>query len=128
MAAVYYRFDGASARYAVAVGVVHPDSLPLRGSAAWRGDMVGLDSSNRAVRGGAGLAIADLSDPSVDVTLAPRGRAAMRWEDLPVTSGGFSGERRADGYIRGGFHGRGAGEAGGVFERNGITGAFGASR
>ena len=127
-AAIYGRDDGASARYAVAVGVVRPDSLPLQGSATWRGDMVGLDANNRAVRGGAELAIPDLSDPLVDVTLTPAARAAMRWRGLPVRDGGFSRKSRADDYIRGEFYGRDAGEAGGVFERNGIVGAFGAKR
>ena len=127
-AAIYERLDGASARYAVAGGVVRPDSLPLQGSATWRGDMVGLDANNRAVRGGAELAIPDLSDPLVDVTLTPRARAAMRWRGLPVRDGGFSQRRRPNDYIRGEFYGRRAGEAGGVFERNGIVGAFGAER
>ncbi|MCY4242174.1 MAG: hypothetical protein OXD36_10585 [Rhodobacter sp.] len=126
--AIYARLDGASARYAAAFGVVRPDSLPLQGSATWRGDMVGLDANNRSVRGGAELAIPDLSDPLVDVTLTPRARAAMRWRGLPVRDGGFSEELRRDDYIRGEFYGRRAGEAGGVFERNGIVGAFGAER
>jgi len=52
----------------------------------------------------------------------------MRWRGLPVTDGGFSEKRRADDYIRGGFHGRRAEEAGGVFERNGIVGAGGVKR
>ena len=127
-AAVHQRFDGTTARYALAYGETHPNSLPLTGSATWRGDMVGLDANSRAVRGGAEITVADLSDPLADVTLTPRARAAMRWRGLPVIGGGFSEERRRDDYIRGEFYGRRAGEAGGVFERNGIVGAFGAER
>jgi len=82
-------------------------------------------------RGAAGPAVPDLSlpDPSVDVTLTPRARAAMRWRGLCRSrTGGFPENRHAAGRIRGGFHGREADEAGGVLGRNGIAGAFGAMR
>jgi len=36
------------------------------GSATWRGDMAGLDANNRAVRDGATLTVADLTDPRAD--------------------------------------------------------------
>ena len=52
----------------------------------------------------------------------------MRWERLPIVGGGFSERLRPDDCIGGGFHGRDAGEAGGVFERGGVVGAFGAER
>ena len=127
-AAIHQRFDGTTARYALAYGETHPNSLPLTGSATWRGDMAGLDADNRGVRGGAEITVADLSDPLADVTLTPRARAAMRWQGLPVIGGKFSEELRRDDYIRGEFYGRSAGEAGGVFERSGVVGAFGAER
>ena len=127
-AAVHQRFDGTTARYALAYGETHPNSLPLTGSATWRGDMAGLDANSRAVRGAAEITVADLSDPLADVTLTPRARAAMRRESLPVTGGEFSERLRPDDCIRGGFYGREAEEAGGVFERGGIVGAFGAER
>ena len=127
-AAVHQREDGTTARYALAYGETHPNSLPLTGSATWRGDMAGLDANSRAVRGAAEITVADLSDPLADVTLTPRARAAMRWNGLPVIGGKFSEELRRDDYIRGEFYGRSAGEAGGVFERNGVVGAFGAER
>jgi len=126
--AVYGRVDGAAVRYAAVGGVVHPNSLPSIGSATWRGDMVGLDDNNRAVRGGAEITVANFTDPLADVTLTPRARAAMRWRGLPIADGGFSGSRGPEDYIRGEFYGRDAGEAGGVFERNGVVGAFGAER
>ncbi len=52
----------------------------------------------------------------------------MSWNGLPVRSGGFSQKQPVSNYIKGEFYGRQAEEAGGVFERNGIVGAFGAKR
>ena len=120
------RDDGFTARYAAAGGVAHPDSPPLAGSASWRGDTVGLDGDSRVVRGGAEITVASLTDPLADVTLTPRARAAMRWNGLPIADGGFSGSRGPEDYVRDGFYRRNAEEAGGVFEREGIVGAFGA--
>ena len=54
-------------------------------------------------------------------------KADMRWEGVPIMQGGF----RADGgsgRVEGRFWGSDHVEAGGVFRRNGITGAFGAKR
>ncbi|MCY4005751.1 MAG: hypothetical protein OXE84_02840 [Rhodobacteraceae bacterium] len=119
--------SGLEARYAY-VGGVKANSLPAQGSAIWRGDMVGLDANNRAVRGEAELTLEDWTDPRLDVTLTPQGRSVMTWEDLPVAAGRFSQQRRIDDYIRGEFYGRAATETGGVFERGGLVGAFGAAR
>lgn len=127
-AAIYGRTDGFSGRYAVSAGVVHPNSLPFQGSATWNGDMVGLDSNNRTVRGGATLTIADFSAPRVDVTLTPNGRSAMYWRGLTLTSGKFSQVQSSNDYIRGEFYGKEAEESGGVFERAGIVGAFAGER
>jgi len=128
-AAIYGRLDGASARYAVAAGIMRPNSLPLSGSATWRGDMAGLDINNRAVRGGAELSITNLSNPFIDVTLTPEARAVMRWENLLVRNNAFLQQNRLfNDYIRGEFYGSRAEEIGGVFERNNIVGAFGAKR
>ncbi|MCY4356205.1 MAG: hypothetical protein OXD01_01640 [Gammaproteobacteria bacterium] len=124
--AVYQRLDGDAARYAIAAGIVYPNSLPAQGSATWSGDMVGLDANNRRVRGEAVLTISDLSNPQVDVTLKPQAHSVMQWNNLPVVSGRFSQKRRVDDYIRGEFYGQRAQETGGVFEKNGIVGAFGA--
>ncbi len=62
--AVYGRVDGITARCAAAGGVVHSGSLPAMGSANWRGDMVGPDGDSHAVRGGAEITVADLTDPA----------------------------------------------------------------
>lgn len=126
--AIYAQFEGFQARYAVAGGRLYANSLPQQGSATWNGDMVGLDSNNRVVRGGATLTVANFTDPRVNVLLTPQSRQAMAWNGLPVLNSGFSQKRSASDYIKGEFYGRQAEEAGGVFERNGIIGAFGARR
>lgn len=127
-AAVYAQFEGFQARYAFVGGRLYANSLPLQGSATWSGDMVGLDSNNRLVRGGAALTVADFTNPRVNVLLTPQSRQAMAWNGLPVLNGGFSQKLSTSDYIKGEFYGRQAEEAGGVFERNGIIGAFGATR
>lgn len=126
--AIYAQIEGYRARYAVVGGIFYPNSLSQQGSATWNGDMVGLDSNNRLVQGGAALTIADLSNPRVDVRLTPQSRPAMAWNGLPVVDGGFSQKQSTSDYIKGEFYGRQAEEAGGVFERNGIIGAFGVNR
>ena len=129
VAAAYVRIDaaGLQARYAVAAGVVHPNSIP-RGTATWTGDMVGLDSNNRLVRGGASIRLVDFGDPRVDVALSPQARPVMVWRGLAVRDGGFRERRAVSDYIKGQFYGPRAEEVGGVFERNRIVGAFGALR
>ena len=51
----------------------------------------------------------------------------MRWAGIPVARGAFEASG-ASGSIEGRFYGGNHGEVGGVFERNGIVGAFGAER
>lgn len=124
---VYAHFQGFQARYSLASGVVHSNSI-LRGSATWSGEMVGLDANNRVVRGEAAISLTDFRDPRVDVRLEPRSYPVMVWYALPVQSGRFSNERTTSDYIGGEFYGPNAEEVGGVFERNRIVGAFGARR
>ena len=119
--------EGFQGRFAFVGGVTHPNSL-LSGSATWNGEMVALDSNNRLVRGDASLTIADFNNPSVDVRLAPNARPVMTWANIPVRSGGFSQRTSSTHYIKGEFYGPRAEEAGGVFERNQLIGAFGARR
>ena len=119
---------GLQGRMAAVSGRTYADSLPALGSATWQGEMFALDPDNRLVRGGATLTIDDLATPVVDVELTPAGHAAMTWEDLPVTGGGFSARGAESDYIKGEFYGREAQEVGGVFERNRLLGAFGAAR
>ena len=131
--------------FAATAGVSHPNSLPA-GGATWIGNMVGvhrppetpIDGAGRPVRGGAEITLRNLQDPAVDVTLTPQGLPAMAWIGVPIEGSSFNEEwvtttdaphpgppNRAS-YIRGEFYGPNAEEVGGVFERAGITGAFGA--
>ena len=127
VAAAHVSSEGVQGRFASVAGVIHPNSL-LSGSATWNGEMVALDSNNRLVRGDASLTIADFNNPSVDVRLAPNARPVMTWANIPVRSGGFSRRTSSTHYIKGEFYGPRAEEAGGVFERNQLIGAFGARR
>ena len=127
VAAIHVSSEGLQGRFALAGGVTHANSL-LSGSATWTGEMVALDSNNRVIRGDASLTIANFNNPSVDVRLAPDARPAMTWTNIPVRSGAFSRRTSSTHYIKGEFYGPRAEEAGGVFERNQLIGAFGARR
>ena len=120
--------DGVSAKMAFAAGVRYPNSLPLSGSASWRGEIVALDENNRLVRGDAYLEIADLRSPRVYAALSPRAYPVMIWDDMPLLNGRFELRRSSVDYIKGELYGPSAREAGGVFERHGLVGAFGAKR
>ena len=126
--AVYAYSEGVELTFAMAGGIRHPNSLPLAGSASWRGEMVALDGNNRLVRGDAYLEIADLRSPNVYAALSPRAYPVMIWENMPLSNGRFSQRRTSDDYIKGEFYGPGAEEVGGVFERYGLIGAFGGKR
>ena len=108
------------------------------GSASWTGVMTGLDliryepGATRLILGDAKIDIDDLSNPDVDVEFTgirdvTRGtsRPDMVWNDLVLTDGAFN--DGADPTISGAFYGPLHQEVGGVFDRNRITGAFGAS-
>ena len=113
----------------------HPGTNPARtGSATWTGRLVGLDTRTaERVDGNAVIRIDDLERPDVDIALTRivdaggRGRADLRWEDIPLVDGHFE-LRDAAATIEGRFYGAGHGEAGGIFERDELTGAFGVSR
>ena len=136
VAAVFGRVQGMQARYAAAAGVSYPNSIP-RGSATWSGHMVGLDSNNRVVRGGAVVQLNDITDMEVDVYLTPESYSPTSYLNVPLRGGVYSERRRASGgragydYIKGEFYGPNAEETAGVFEiyrRYQLIGAFGASR
>lgn len=104
------------------------------GGAAWQGRMVGTDRDGRErIEGDARIGIDDLCRPEADVAFtgiadAHGGpRADMRWEDVPVAGGRFRWDG-ATGWVEGRFYGAGHEEAGGVFEGNGVRGAFGGTR
>ncbi|MYG26968.1 MAG: transferrin-binding protein-like solute binding protein [Boseongicola sp. SB0677_bin_26] len=112
-------------------------SNPVRGSATWSGVMVGVDTNASrfsSVRGDADLVIGGFANPKLTVMFTNirdvdigRPREAMMWHDVPMTSGGFA--TGSDGNsIQGKFYGPDHGEAGGIFERDRVIGAFGAKR
>ena len=100
----------------------------------WTGAVAGLDEARRQrVEGVAELRVEDFTRLEADIALtgladaSGAARADMRWEDVPIMPGGFQADG-GDGWIEGRFWGSDYEEAGGVFRRNGITGAFGAKR
>ena len=137
-----------TALFAATAGVSHPNSLPT-GSATWTGSMVGvhrppetpLGEPGQVVRGGAEITLLDLQAPAIDVELTPESLPALTWTAIPVGENGEfhqhwatttdapqPGPPNRRSYIRGEFYGPHAEEVGGVFERAGIIGAFGAGR
>ncbi len=106
---------------------------PLDGGATWRGFMSAIDVSTApaaALTGNATISPQDFDDPSIDILfnrIREAGTNAARpditWNGIEVRNGAFSA-----GKISGRFYGDIHHEAGGVFERNRITGAFGAKR
>lgn len=114
-----------------------PETNPVAagGSGTWSGVMVGADVSATAARGDriqgeATLTIADFADPAVDVAFTGiynlDDRSAlpdMSWTGIAVTAGAFAATS-----IEGRFYGPDHEEVGGVFERNQVLGAFGATR
>ena len=116
---------------------ISPNTNPRAsdGGATWRGAMVGLDTrSFGAVEGevtGEGditLDIDSVTNPDVDVDITNiQGHSDITWSDIPLRDGNFATGQGADS-IEGQFYGDAHQEAGGVFERNGLLGAFGAKR
>ena len=109
------------------------------GMATWTGVMVGGDVSATAARGhhiqgDAEITITDLADPKVSVAFtniynlnARIQLADITWSGIPVTNGAFETGSDEDS-IEGKFYGPNHEEVGGIFERNQILGAFGATR
>ena len=96
--------------------------------------MVGADVGNEPTRGhviqGDASLSFDISKATVDIDFtnihdldAGMRRDDIVWNGISVTNGGFD-----DAGIEGKFYGSGHKEVGGVFERDKIIGAFGATR
>lgn len=126
----------------------------LQGGATWRGAMVGHTREGGVELQGRSRLDYDFAAGTLDLTLdgiAATARATARgqsytgpgsfaWGELPVAAGGtfgLAGHGSARpgtdlhetlGQVDGAFYGPGAAEAAGVFERSGVTGAFGARR
>ena len=103
----------------------------LDGGARWSGRMVGKDMpSGKVVTGGAVIELDGFSASKVDVSFTRiRGSDVvlkdMTWEDVAVIDGAFISDNRS---LEGRFYGDRHQEAGGVFERQSIIGAFGVPR
>ena len=121
-----------SAGMAVSFGAWSGTNPAGFGGGVWKGAVVGLDEASRQrVEGAAELRVEDFARLEADISLTGladadgAAKADMRWEDVPIVQGGFR-EVAGNGRVEGRFWGRDHEEAGGVFRRNGITGAFGA--
>ncbi len=130
--------DPAPAQSVVAhsAGLLNPTN-PVGGILFWSGAVVGFDTSatethGHAVVGEAEVSIADLHSPQatvafsglVDIELGVA-RDSMLWTELTVEEGAFASGEEGD-RIEGQFYGAVHEEVGGRFEREGLTGAFGA--
>ena len=111
------------------------------GSARWEGLMLGRDmratpGRGQVVRGNADVTVefgANAVTADVAFTdIANVGTAApwndMAWHGMAVENGGFARRNAPDDTISGRFYGPGEEEVGGIFERDGIAGAFGGRR
>lgn len=126
--------------YAISYGDASETNPAGAGTATWNGVMVGADVGTATatdrpdlVQGDAAV-VADLDNVNVDVAFTGivnldtgGARNDMTWTDLPMSAGGFS-QGSGSNRIEGRFYGPGHEEAGGIFERGGIVGAFGAKR
>ena len=134
-------------KFAASIGQAS-ETRPIDGSAYWEGAVAGVYSDLPiGVRGKASLTM-DFTDAEMDVTFSrlrfgniladpPKvvvfpilsqiegeDLPAMRWRDLPVSADG----RFGDATLQGSFYGPNHDEAGGVFDRDNLVGAFGTKR
>ena len=111
------------------------------GSARWEGLMLGRDmratpGRGQVVRGDADVTVefgANAVTAEVaftDIANVETGEAwrDMAWRGMAVENGGFARRNAPDDTISGRFYGPGEEEVGGIFERDGIAGAFGGRR
>ena len=112
---------------------------PVEGGARWEGQVAGIDSSagdtgGSMILGDAEVILSDFADPRVDVIFSGlqdldtgSDREDMSWMGLRVAGGAFFAQEGSSA-ISGRFYGPQQQEVGGIFDRNQIVGAFGASR
>ena len=105
--------------------------------ASWNGIVAGVDMSETDTAGNfvqgqaridlelqSGEAVVDVAFTELFDLETEESRASLHWEDLTVTADGFSNGSSIDGRFYGPHHE----EAGGVFERGDLLGAFGATK
>lgn len=109
----------------------NPEDTGTAGSATWEGIVQAASVRNFNRREGTvRILIDDFSDPSdlpVDVTIDVEGYSST-WDDVSVTSGGFTTGVVGSDYLAGNFYGQDHAEAYGVFDTLQYTGSFGAKR
>ena len=98
------------------------------------GTDMGEGAPPRQLGGDADIVIPELANPSVEVAFTSirdlgtgDARDDMTWSGIPLADGRF-GSGSAGDSIEGAFYGPDHQEAGGVFERGRVFGAFGAKR
>ena len=133
---------GASVVFGYSLGLSSGDNPgAAEGSARWEGLMLGRDmraspGRGQVIRGDADVTVAfDAAAITADVAFTGivnietgDARADMAWRGMAVEDGGFTRRNAPDDTISGRFYGPDEEEVGGVFERNGIAGAFGGRR
>ena len=126
--------------YAIGYGAGKNPAVP-RGTASWQGFVVGRDAGaagnlESVVKGDAVVSVR-LGQPDLRADVAFTGLSNeetgarysdMAWRGMTVSDGAFGQYRGAGDRLEGRFFGPKQEEAGGVFERAGIAGAFGAKR
>lgn len=132
---------GATMLYSYAVGRTAGENPAVAGRAEWRGFVVGREASavsslDSVVQGDVVIAVepgpsgmlADIAFTGLANAHTGATWADMTWVDLAVSSGSFGRRGVAGDRIEGRFFGPDGEEAGGIFERAGIAGAFGGRR
>ena len=128
--------EGGETRGGIAYGTFFGDatgSVPVAGSATWRGVMVAAEVVREEAHQGDATLTANFAVSNIDVAFTNirevdtgAARASIMFDDVPMTRDGFT--SRAQGRIEGKFYGPSHAEAGGIFERGNTIGAFGAKR
>ena len=132
---------GASVVFGYSLGYSSGENPGAEGSARWEGLILGRDlraspSRGQAIRGDADVTVElETNAITADVTFTDivnietgAARGEMAWLDLAVEDGGFARRNALGDAISGRFYGPNEEEVGGVFERDGIAGAFGGRR
>lgn len=112
---------------------------PSEGLLFWSGsafarDVSGTETDGHAVLGEVEVSIASYADPRANVSFfdlfdlnTGASRAKFEWTDVPVEDGAFSAGTEGDA-VQGTFFGRSHIGVGGIFQSDGLIGAFGAQR
>ena len=126
--------QGADVPFAVPTSLGYGNAAnPVSGSASWAGMMTGVKFGSSglgaAVAGEAAMivdfdgAALDLEFTNIAELLSGAGVGDISWQDVPMQAGSFE-----DVGLNGRFYGPNHEEAGGVFERDGVAGAFSLKR